>query len=64
MKTSKFAFEINWLLVHKSESKNSQYASEFFKPLTENFATKVGMKIMASKPIKTIGPAYMHTDHE
>ena len=44
--------------------KISQYAFEFFKPLTENFATKVGMKIMASKPIKTIGPAYMHTDHE
>ena len=41
--------------------KNNQYA---FEPLTENFATKVGMKIMASKPIKTIGPAYMHTDHE
>ena len=44
--------------------KISQYAFECFKPLTENFATKVGMKIMASKPIKTIGPAYMHTDHE
>ena len=44
--------------------KISQYAFEFFKPLTENFATKVGLKIMASKPIKTIGPAYMHTDHE